>query len=345
MVAEMSTGQPSPSPSSLPSASSRWWVAALIVVQVCLWSVVMLWEPPPSDDPLNVAVRVWPGSETFFVARERGWLDTQSIQLVEMTWPSAALRAFANRVVDGAVLSLDDVLRLRQDGLDVKVLAVLDVSRGGDALVARPGITSTEMLRGKKVGVELRTSMVHLLGRVLEKSGMTLGDVTQVPLNLAESEDVLKTGDVDAVLTALPWQVRLTEAGAVVLGDSRETGTEFLRLIVVHADALKTRREALRRLLAAHYRVLPDMTEKLSGTEKTVISRREGLRWEGVETAEKRLHRFDHQETLDMMRGTPSRLDEVAAGVADYLVKIGQLSGRPDLKGWVDASLIEEVAR
>lgn len=317
----------------------------LVIAQLALWAAVMLWELPLNEGPLSVAVRLWPGSETLFLARERGLLDAREIQLVEMTWPSAALRAFANRVVDGAVLSLDDVLRLRQDGQDVKVLAVIDTSLGGDALVARSGITSTEMLRGKKVGVEVRTSMIHLLGRVLEKSGMTLDDVTQVPLNLAETESLLKTGEVDAVLTALPWQMRLTESGAVVLGDSREAETEFLRLFVVHAEALKTRRDALRKLMDAHYRVLPDMPQKLSDAEKTMISRREGLRWQAVEGAEKLLHRFSGRETLEMMSGSPSRLDEVASRVADYLVKIGQLNARPDLGGWVDTSLIEEVAK
>lgn len=338
---------PPSSPSShAPPAVRKWeWFIGLIALQIVLWAAVMMWDPPLIEGPLNVAVRLWPGSETFFVARERGLLDHQKIQLVEMTWPSAALRAFANRVVDGAVLSLDDVLRLREDGIDVKVLAVLDISKGADALVARPGITSTEMLRGKKVGVEVRTSMVHLLARVLEKSGMALNDVTQVPLNLAETESLLQKGEVDAVLTALPWQARLMEGGAIVLGDSRGMEPEFLRLLVVHADALKTRRAELRTLLAAHYKVLPDMTGGLSDAERKVISRREGLEWDAVEGAEKLFHRYDRREVLEMMRGTPSQLDKVADKVADYLIKIEQIASRPNLNDWMDTSLIEEVMK
>ncbi len=56
--------------------------------------------------------------------------------------------------LDLAGLTLDEALLLAQEGVPIAVIWVLNTSAGADALLAKPGITTLDALRGKRIGVE-----------------------------------------------------------------------------------------------------------------------------------------------------------------------------------------------
>jgi NitT/TauT family transport system substrate-binding protein len=327
-----------------PTASrvTRKWLVLFLVLQAALWTGVMLWAPPAMRGPLKVAVGLWPGTETLTIARERGILNGEKVSMIEMTWSSAAMRAFGNGVVDAAVLSLDETLRLRQNGHDVRVVLIMDVSAGADSLLAKGAIRKTGMLRGRPVGVELRTAGTYLLAKALEREGLTLNDVKIVPLNLAETESALMEGEVDAVVTSEPWQSRLLNTGAEKLFDSSMIPGELCRLLVVRGDALRSRRREVQGLVDAHFAVLGDMTHGLDSREREVIARREQLSWDAFENTRRLISSPTRAEGLRMMEGVPSGLDAMAERVADFMVRSGLMPGRPGRSDWIDTSFVEE---
>lgn len=320
----------------------RLWITLFLAAQAVLWSAVVVWDPPQMEGPLKVAVGLWPGSETLTIARERGLLIDDTIRIVEMTWSSAAMRAFGNRVVDAAVLSLDEVLRLRQTGQDVRVVMVMDVSAGADSLMGLGGIRETAGLRGRKVGVELRTAGMYLLARALERAGMALNDVEIIPLNLAETEAALLEGEVDAVVTSQPWQSRLLEAGATNLFDSSMIPQEVCRLLVIRGDVLEPRRQELQRMVDAHFEVLEDMALNLSAGEKNIITRREGVNWDAFATAGRLIVSPSRTDGLRLMQGSLPPLDVVAERVVGFMVKTELLPSAPDRTNWIETSFLEQ---
>ena len=104
-------------------------------------------------EPLAVGTNVWPGYEPLYLARNLGYYN-DSIRLVEYSSATEVLRAIRNKLIDVATLTLDEVLLLRQSGVDVRSVLVTDISNGGDVIVARPGIETLADLKGRKVGVE-----------------------------------------------------------------------------------------------------------------------------------------------------------------------------------------------
>jgi len=76
------------------------------------------------------------------------------VQLVEYPSASEVLRAFRNQAIDGMVISMDELFGLVAEGLQPRVILVVDVSHGADAVVARPGVLSMKDLKGKRVAVE-----------------------------------------------------------------------------------------------------------------------------------------------------------------------------------------------
>ncbi|MGQ4515352.1 aliphatic sulfonate ABC transporter substrate-binding protein [Streptomyces sp. DW26H14] len=77
-----------------------------------------------------------------------------------------------------------------------KVIAV-DTLTFADRVVAQPGITSIEGLRGKKVGVPEGTSGEMVLNLALEKAGMKMSDITKVPMDAPTIVSALSAGKID----------------------------------------------------------------------------------------------------------------------------------------------------
>ena len=71
------------------------------------------------------------------------------------------------------------------------------------------GIKTIQDLKGKKIGVTLKTISEFYLGRTLDLNGMNIQQVTLVDTKAAESEKALANGEVDAVATWEPWVTRI----------------------------------------------------------------------------------------------------------------------------------------
>lgn len=319
-------------------------LAVFVVVELILWTGVVMWEPRDTGGPMMVAVGLWPGSETFTIARERGLLSDADVRVIEMTWSSAAMRAFGNRVVDAAVLTLDETLRLRENGHDARIIFPMDVSAGADAILSLGAVNDIRSLRGRKVGVELRTAGMYLLAQALAAEGMAFDDLKIVPLNLAETESSLIEGEVDAVVTAEPWLSRLKEAGATTLFDSRQAPDQLCRVLVARGDVIKKFGDELTLLVSAHLRTLGEITKNLTPAEIETICRREGLSRESFDGALHKMRRPDGKEALRMMEGSDAgSLNVIADRVVKSMKGDALLRRSPDRSGWLDSSILRRA--
>ncbi|HEY5491012.1 MAG TPA: ABC transporter substrate-binding protein [Gemmatimonadaceae bacterium] len=221
--------------------------AALAVLAGCAGS---------SEAPLRVAISPWPGYQLLQLAQSQRYFDAAQVRLVELVnahQVSAQLRA---GTVDAATVTLDETLALMQDGVDLRVVLVMDASNGADAVLARPGITSLADLRGKRVGVETAAVGAVMLDAMLTAAGLAATDVHLVNVSVNESEAAYRDGKVDAVVTYEPARTRLLEQGAHILFDSRSIPGRIVDVLVVRADALDGHQRSLMALVAAHFNAL-----------------------------------------------------------------------------------------
>lgn len=290
---------------------------------------------------MRVAVGIWPGSESLVLAREMGLLPADRFQLMEVTWASAAYRAFDNGVVDAAVLSLDGVLRLLENGEALRVIYVMDVSKGADAVLVREGEKTVMDLKGKRVGVDVRGSGMYLLAAALAPAGMTISDVEIVPLLQPEMETAFQQGDVNAVVVSEPWMTELRSKGARILMDSNAVSPPIYRVLVVTESALRDRSDDLVELLRAHLAMVPRL--KVGGDEKEMnaILRREGLARDKFAAALGRVHHLDVMENRSM-------LGEQGIGIANIVSELdARMDGSenrarpPRVEDWIDVSILE----
>ncbi len=219
--------------------------AAVAVLSAC--------EAP--KPPLRVGSIVFPGYELMFLARELGLLDEGQVRLVELLSNTDTLRALAAGQLEAAALTLDELMSARADGVDLKVIAILDVSRGADVVMARDSI-SLAALKGKRIGVEDGATGAVMLNALLEAGGLRLDQIHKVSMTLDRGEEFFKDGRVDVVVSAEPWAARMEKLGAHRLFDSSAMPNRIVDVLAARSDAIALYGPALKALVAAHFQAL-----------------------------------------------------------------------------------------
>ncbi len=188
--------------------------------------------------PLRIGTYVWPGYEPLYLARELGYLDPQSVHLVEYPSASEVIRAFRNHAIEAAALTFDEVLPLAQDGFKPRVVLVMDISHGGDAILGRPELRTVKDLAGRPVAVDTGTVGAYVLTRALMLNGLKQSDVTIVHVEHNGQGAAFKEGRVDAVVNAEPLRSQLLAGGASLLFDRTQIPGEIVDVLTVEATYL-----------------------------------------------------------------------------------------------------------
>lgn len=242
----------------------------------CLFGLLVSALPgcgQPDQQPVRIGTNTWPGYEPLYLARARSDLPRDTFRLVEYSSTTQVLRALRNKSLEAAAVTLDEALLLVADHVPIKIILVMDVSNGGDVIMARPGIQSMQDLRGKRVGVESGALGAYMLTRALQVSGMDVGDVDVRRLDANAHEQAYLSGEVDAVVTFDPVRTRLHNAGAVEIFSTRQLPGEIVDVLVVHDDLLAARTEVFRTLVDSWFRSLVFLHEQPDEASR-IIARR-----------------------------------------------------------------------
>jgi NitT/TauT family transport system substrate-binding protein len=259
------------------------------------------------ESVLRIGTNVWIGCEPLYLARELGYLNPKAVQLVEYPSASEVLRAFRNQAIDGMVISLDEALGLAVDGLQPRIILVVDVSHGADAVVGRVGMRSMKDLKGKRVAVESGALGAYVLSRALALNGMHASEVKVVHLESNEQPRAFEKGQVDGAVTFDPYRDQLLRAGAQTLFDSTQIPGEIVDLVAVRASVLEQQPKAIQGLLRGWLRAIDYLKR-----DPKDAARRMGIRQqttgEQFLRALRGLHIPSREENLRMLGGPTPEL-------------------------------------
>ncbi len=200
----------------------------------------------PPEPPTRLVVNPWVGYDPFVLAREHGLLDARQVKVVELMSNSESLRALRNGLTEAAALTLDEALRLADEGVPLRIVALLSDSHGADAVLARAQIQTPAQLKGKRIALEESALGALVLDRLLAAGGLAPTDVATVHAEAAAHPAILASGKVDAVITFEPMKSQLLQQGFQVIFDSRQMPGEIVDVLVARPDLPAPRREALR---------------------------------------------------------------------------------------------------
>lgn len=206
--------------------------------------------------PLRLGSIAFAGYEPIFLAREQGWLDERRVRLLELHSNTDTLRALAAGRLEAAQTTLDEFLTARAGGIDLRVIAVLDISVGADMVIARPGLREPKRVAGRRVAAEESAVGAVMLAAFLRAHELTPTDIVKVTTTLADSPATMRNAEADYIVSAEPWASQMLAQGGTNVFDSRRIPERIVDVMVARADAFAAHQTALSAVVAAHFRAL-----------------------------------------------------------------------------------------
>lgn len=296
----------------------------------------------PATPPLTVGMNPWVGYDPLVLARDRGLTDPRQLRVVELPSASESLRHLRNGLLDAATLTLDETLRLADSGIDVRIVAMLDASDGGDVVMAAPRITSPALLKGEFIAVENSAVGALLLQRMLEKAGLTRADVRVTNLEVAQHLAALQAGTVAAAVSFEPLAGSMEAAGYRRIFDSSEIPGEVLDVLVVRAEVMEQRPESVDALLRAWYAGLNAFQLDIPGAAQSLALGTD-LTPKAYEAVLGGLAFYSRDASERELSGNPAPLVAQASKVADALINIGLIQQAPRWDQLIDGSAMKRI--
>jgi len=296
------------------------------------------------EPALRIGTNVWIGCEPLYLARELGRLDPAVVQLVEYPSASEVHRAFRNQAIDGMVISLDELFGLAVDGLQPRIILVVDVSHGADVVVGRSGLRTMRDLKGKSVAVESSALGAFVLSRALALNGMQASDVNVIHLESNEQPSAFEKGQVDGAVTFDPYRAQFLRAGANTLFDSTQIPGEIVDLLAVRATVVQKRPKAIQTLLAGWFDAIDYMKK-----DPMDAARRMGIRQqttgEQFLAALKGLHIPSREENLKMLGGPTPELAVTGRRLMALMMDAKLLHGGLDIESVLASGPLTEMQK
>jgi len=189
---------------------------AAIAAAVAIWLSVEDGKRPDAAaitaPPMKVARYYWPGSYWKEIAERKGWFEAAGLN-VELVDTNPDYFGSLQDMVDGRLdengFSIFDLMRFRLGETDLVAVLATDNSFGMEAIVARQEVDSLRELKGRRVGLPLKSYLEYLLDVVLRRAGLDPNDVIKVDVPGERAAEAFSAGSVDAIVA---WEPVVSQA-------------------------------------------------------------------------------------------------------------------------------------
>lgn len=309
----------------------------------CVVLLLTLVSCAPYQKPLTVGAAPWPNFEFAFLANELGYLDEKQFSLLELTSSTSVIQAFQTGKLDLAFLSLDEVLTLVALGIDLKIISVIDRSKGGDAMMAKPHIKSLKDLKWHSIGYENKAAGALLLDEVFTLTDLNNQTVQLYEVKQNEVEDAYLRSNIDALIVREPVKQQLINLGAHELINSNQLALPIVNVLVARGDLFRDKElqiaDFLRQFYRAHLFYQRNTAEAL-----TSMSVRLQLYPYVLENALTNTQFMDAKQALFRLSGTPSSIELQAQQLSELMIEKRMLgSFKTDISSLISTRILERA--
>lgn len=163
----------------LKRAFDRLWSGAANRVAAAAISLMMATAPAVAAEKVTLATVAWIGYAPFYVATDKDLFAKYgvTVELKDFADPALIPSALQSGGLEGAMYTYDQVITLVANGHKFRVVMPIDYSNGADALIASKSIKSIADLKGKKVAYPFSTCDNLLVVHALKSAGLTEADI------------------------------------------------------------------------------------------------------------------------------------------------------------------------
>lgn len=296
-----------------------------------------------SNSPLRVGTNIWPGYEPLYLAHSMRMWDSNDINVVEFASASEVLLAFNAGDIDVAALTLDEALTAINDDQNVRIILGTDVSAGADAILAKPHITQSSDLVGKRIGVESTAVGAYMLTRFLTINKLTLSDIRIVYMPVDVHLDSFIRGDVDAVITFEPIKTQIQELGGWPIFSSSDIPGEIVDVLVTRKRVIKNQPDQLQLLVDGWFQSIESF-KRDRGNALISMAPRMGITVPALDHAMTTIKLLDRSDNIELLSGDYPTIKKYTTAVERVMLINGLLT-RPvnhDVHHVVDSFVRED---
>lgn len=293
------------------------------------------------QETLRVGAVLWPGYEPLYLAGKLGYYDDQPIKVIDYLSNTDTILAFKNHNLHAAAFTLDETLQLLADGVDIDVVLVMDMSYGGDVILANPGIDSVEALKGKPVAVESSAVGMFVLKRALELHDMDVSDIQVVSTNAMEQASSFASGKVVAAVSFDPYRTPLVKSGKQEIFNSTLIPNEIIDVLVVRRSYAEQYPDTVKQLVEAWFKALAYQA-KNPQKSATYSLKRFNTTVEDYIASLERLKFTTKEDNRRLLDSQESPLLKQQQGMIEILYELELIKKTPSLQGHISSRFIPE---
>ena len=188
---------------------------------------------------LKVGTNIWPGYEPLYVAANNmPGFEATDIDIQRFFNASEVSSAFEIGLIDVAALTLDEAVMIADKGLDISIIAVMDVSDGADKVC-----TTLQDFNVKNAEVAYEESALggYFLSKFLEYSNSELKDVASlVSLPVDAHLEAIQQQIANTFVTFEPFSTYLKAEGCQEIYNSAMDPYVIIDVLVLNNDQVAT---------------------------------------------------------------------------------------------------------
>ena len=243
----------------------------------------------PEAGSFKLGIEPWLGYGQWHVAAAKDLFKKQNledVQIVNFTEDKDINAALASGQLDAANIATHTAMAMVAAGLPVKIVSLLDFSLSADAILAGGDIKSVEDLKGKNIAFEEGTTSDILLNYALASHGLTIDDITRVPMPAADAGSALIAGRVPVAVTYEPYisAARAQDKNIKMLFEAGKDPGLVSDVFVVREEVLKSKPGQVLAMLKAWDAALADYKAN-TAEDRTIIAKAVGASPEDLATA------------------------------------------------------------
>lgn len=203
------------------------------------------------SNALKVGLYFWPGNSPFFYAQDKGLFDKYllPVELISFSDNRQKIDYWKLNKIDILNVTVDTALRLIKEIPNTEIIAGLNISHGGDALISNNGIKFIKEIKGKKIALEKGEISEFFLKYILYKNGLKIGDVIVRDMKGDEIGAALINGSVDAAVLWEPWLSRAIELSRANVLATSSSYPVFADVLIAKKDYIEQHAENIKKII------------------------------------------------------------------------------------------------
>ncbi|WP_416668219.1 ABC transporter substrate-binding protein [Egbenema bharatensis] len=299
--------------------------------------------------PATMATTAWIGNSALYVADEKNFFRNAGLDLTIRTYSTVAesFPALSIGQVQAVSPVASEAVLLASEGIDYRIVAVMDTSSGADAILARNSVTDIADFRGRRVAVQ-RGGVGHFfLLQVLAEAGLTEQDITIVDTTPEAGVAAYEAGNVEIAYSYPPYidSALVAQRDGRVIYDTSQMPTAILDFYAFTTNFIETQPDAVRAFVSSIFRAV-DLIKTNDNSALSIAAKRLDVTASDLKTQLEGIDLPDLQTNQDMLANPDSDLYlvEPLTALAEFLVEQNQITEVPNMANFIDPQFVQNLS-